>query len=71
MGRYHCWNLILSFYSVIAGWTMSYILKAGSGAFNLINLEGSKEIFANLVADPIKLMGWHTAFMILNLLYSR
>jgi neurotransmitter:Na+ symporter, NSS family len=57
---------ILSFYSVIAGWTMSYILKAGSGAFNLIDLEGSKMIFANLVADPIKLMGWHTAFMILT-----
>ena len=58
--------LILSFYSVIAGWTMSYILKAGSGAFNLINLEGSKEIFANLVSDPIKLVAWHTVFMFLT-----
>ena len=58
--------LILSFYSVIAGWTMSYILKAGSGAFNLINLEGSKEIFANLISDPVKLLGWHTVFMVLT-----
>jgi NSS family neurotransmitter:Na+ symporter len=58
--------LILSFYSVIAGWTMSYILKAGSGAFNLIDLEGSKKIFTNLIADPIKLLGWHTAFMVLT-----
>ena len=62
--------LILSFYSVIAGWTMSYILKAGSGAFDLINLEGSKQIFANLVSDPEKLLAWHTIFMFINLLYS-
>jgi len=58
--------LILSFYSVIAGWTMSYILKAGSGAFSLIDLEGSKQIFTNLVSDPIKLLWWHTAFMFLT-----
>ena len=58
--------LILSFYSVIAGWTMSYILKAGSGTFNLINLEESKKIFTDLVSDPVKLLGWHTAFMFLT-----
>jgi len=58
--------LILSFYSVIARWTMSYILKAGSGTFNLINLEESKKIFADLVSDPVKLLGWHTAFMFLT-----
>ena len=58
--------LILSFYSVIAGWTMSYILKAGSGAFDLIDLAGSKQIFTNLVSDPEKLLAWHTIFMFIT-----
>lgn len=58
--------LILSFYSVIAGWTMSYILKAGSGAFNLIGLVESKKIFSDLISDPEKLLAWHTIFIFLT-----
>ena len=56
--------LILSFYSVIAGWTISYIFKAASGVFNSISPEQSKSIFDNLVSDPEKLLAWHTIFML-------
>ena len=35
--------LILSFYSVIAGWTMSYVFKAVSGSFYLIDLHNLKK----------------------------
>ena len=55
--------LILSFYSVIAGWTMSYVFKAISGSFYLIDLTQSQEIFTNLTSDPEKLLAWHTLFM--------
>ena len=58
--------LILSFYSVIAGWTMSYIFKAISGAFSGITVEDSKSMFDTFVGDPEKLLGWHTIFMILT-----
>lgn len=58
--------LILSFYSVIAGWTISYIFKAASGVFNSISPEQSKSIFDNLVSDPEKLLAWHTIFMFLT-----
>ena len=58
--------LILSFYSVIAGWTMSYIIKAGSGVFTGIDLESSKQVFNNLVADPYLLLFWHSLFMLLT-----
>ena len=58
--------LILSFYSVIAGWTMSYIFKAVSGTFMDINVEQSKTLFDNFVSDPEKLLGWHTIFMLLT-----
>ncbi len=58
--------LILSFYSVIAGWTIAYIFKAFSGAFNLITLEQSQEIFNSFISDPEKLLAWHTIFMLLT-----
>ena len=58
--------LILSFYSVIAGWTISYIFKAASGAFSNISLDQSQSIFNNLVSDPEKLLAWHTIFMFLT-----
>ena len=43
--------LILSFYSVIAGWTISYIFKAAFGAFNSITTEQSQNIFNDLVSE--------------------
>jgi len=58
--------LILSFYSVIAGWTIAYIFKAFSGAFNLITLEQSQDIFNSFISDPAKLLAWHTIFMFLT-----
>ncbi len=58
--------LILSFYSVIAGWTISYIFKAAFGTFNSITPEQSQNIFNNLVSDPEKLLAWHTIFMFLT-----
>jgi NSS family neurotransmitter:Na+ symporter len=58
--------LILSFYSVIAGWTISYIFKAISGAFIGIGVEESKMLFNDFVSDPERLLGWHTLFMLLT-----
>ena len=58
--------LILSFYSVIAGWTISYIFKSAFGVFDSITAEQSQNIFNNLVSDPEKLLAWHTIFMFLT-----
>ena len=58
--------LILSFYSVIAGWTIAYIFKAFSGVFNLITLEQSQGIFNSFISDPTRLLAWHTIFMLLT-----
>ena len=57
--------LILSFYSVIAGWTLAYVFRAGSGQFAGIDGGGSTAIFAALTADPERLLAWHTIFMVL------
>ena len=55
--------LILSFYSVIAGWTISYIFKAAAGSFSSITPAASKDLFDNFVSDPERLLAWHTIFM--------
>ncbi len=58
--------LILSFYSVVAGWTLEYIFQAGSGSF-LTATEGEiGEIFDSLLRNPGQLMAMHTLFMALT-----
>lgn len=57
--------LILSFYSVIAGWTMAYVVRAGIGQFDGIDGEAAGAIYGALIADPERLLAWHTIFMVL------
>jgi NSS family neurotransmitter:Na+ symporter len=59
--------LILSFYSVIAGWALSYTAEMASGSFVAISAADSDKIFGNLLADPTKLTIWHTVFMVLTM----
>lgn len=58
--------LILSYYSVIAGWTLSYAVKTGGGVFSAVTADGAKNLFGEFVGDPEKLMFWHTLFMIMT-----
>lgn len=60
--------LILSFYSVIAGWTLAYVFRAGSGIFDAIDATRAGAIFADLTSDPERLLAWHTIFMVLVVL---
>jgi len=56
--------LILSYYSVIAGWALSYVFRTASGMFEGVTADGANSIFTALVSDPEKLLAWHTLFMI-------
>ena len=58
--------LILSFYSVIAGWALAYIERAASGVFTGLDKAGVDRLFSGLVGDWEKLLGWHTLFMVLT-----
>ena len=60
--------LILSFYSVIAGWTLDYLLRAGGGAFSGIGADQAAAMFSALTADPGRLLAWHSIFMMLTVL---
>ncbi len=56
--------LIATYYSVIAGWTLAYIFKAGGGFGGAAPADVGQQ-FDALLADPSALIMWHTAFMII------
>lgn len=58
--------LILSFYSVIGGWALNYVVKTGMGTFNGIDPKATEGIFNAMLASPTELTIWHTAFMALT-----
>lgn len=58
--------LILSYYSVIAGWAMAYVVETGTGAFIKISSSEAGEIFNKLISNPTRLLFWHTIFMLLT-----
>jgi len=56
--------MILSFYSVIAGWTLSYIVKAVTGTFTPGTDTGA--LFNGVAGTPTPAIAWHLVFMILT-----
>ena len=58
--------LILSYYAVIAGWTMAYSVRTAFGTLNNIDAVGAATMFENLISDPERLLAWHTIFMIIT-----
>lgn len=60
--------LILSFYSVIAGWTLGYLFRAGGGGFTGLDEGGAGDMFTALISDPERLLAWHTIFMMMTVL---
>lgn len=55
--------LVLSFYSVIGGWVIAYILEAGHGVFHGATSEVVASRFTGLLADPYALAFFHFVFM--------
>ena len=60
--------LILSYYSVIAGWALAYVFRSMSGVFIGATAEGVSSIFTQLTEDPERLLAWHTIFMIMTMI---
>lgn len=55
--------LIVSFYSVIAGWALAYVGESAAGNLGGVDPPAAAAAFDRLLADPWTLTGWHTAFM--------
>jgi len=55
--------LILSYYTVIAGWALFYIWQMAAGSFQGVTGGQAGASFDAFLASPWKLMFWHTLFM--------
>jgi NSS family neurotransmitter:Na+ symporter len=59
--------LILSFYSVIGGWAIAYVLYAAGGIFDGVKADGVDKLFTDFLGRPGELLAWHTLFMVLTI----
>lgn len=55
--------LILTFYSVIAGWAFAYARRSITGALEGLNKAQSETLFQNFLNAPVEMLFWHTVFM--------
>ncbi|WP_375739747.1 sodium-dependent transporter [Pseudomonas boanensis] len=60
--------LILSFYTLIAGWAVAYVPDALLGRFAGLTGESSSALFGALLADPLKLIAYGTLVLLATLL---
>jgi len=56
--------LVLSFYTVIAGWALAYVFEAGKGAFAGASTETISQTFAQLVGSAKALTFWQTIIIL-------
>ncbi len=54
--------LVLSFYSVIAGWTAAYLVKSASGALAGLSANEIGQGFEDFLHDPRPMIFWHLLF---------
>ena len=59
--------LILSYYSVIAGWALAYVFKAASGAFGAGTADEVSGLFSAMIGSWEVLLGWHSIFMVMTM----
>jgi len=58
---------ILSFYSVVAGWSLHYTFLSFNGGFHQITAADAGAIFSALLQDIGQLISWHTVFMLMTI----
>jgi len=63
--------IIMTYYTVIAGWTMDYFVKAASGALSGVDGAESAAIFSSLTGSPWRLLFWSTIVNILVVIVLR
>ena len=58
--------LILSFYGVVAGWTLEYVVKSLTGAFSGKTPEQIGAMFSGFISQPLRPVCWQAGFMMLT-----
>ncbi len=55
--------IILSFYSVVAGWVLGYFIESLTGTLSRMDTPALATYFDNFAANPWKAVGYHLAFI--------
>jgi NSS family neurotransmitter:Na+ symporter len=59
--------LVLSFYSVVAGWSIAYMFRTWMGGFHHLNDVAINAIWQQFLSNPWQLMFWHGLFMVMTM----
>lgn len=59
--------LVLSFYSVVAGWSLSYLVRAITGQLNGLSPTQVEQTWQTFLTSPWQVLMWHSVFMFLTL----
>ncbi len=62
--------LLLSSYSVVSGWSLSYVFKTAFGVYTGATLDGANALFRAFKSNTEAMMLWHTLFIILLVMIS-
>lgn len=60
--------LILSFYGMIAGWSIDYLVKSINGGFGKFDVEYSSNYFEALTVSIPRSVGYHILFMVITII---
>lgn len=59
--------LLLSFYTVIGGWTLFYVWEMASGALHQASASEVQGVFDGIMANPWLVLAGHTMFMVMTM----
>lgn len=59
--------MALTFFSVVAGWTLDYMVMSARGAFAGIDAEASAQLFETVQNSPGRMAVWHGFFVLLTI----
>lgn len=63
--------MIISFYSVVCGWIVEYLIKAIGGALQASSPEEYSTMFGDFVKNPYRSVVWTVLFLLVNYLVLR
>ncbi len=66
-----CVFVVLSFYTVLSGWTFDFFARGVAGRFQGLDAETSTRMFESLMDNPARMLFWHTVVCALIVLIIR
>jgi hypothetical protein len=57
--------LIISYYTVIAGWVLAYTWKCATGQLTGLSPPAVRALFRDFLASPLQVGAWHAGFVVL------